>query len=515
MNVSRRFFIGGAAAFGAFGGCKFLTAHDFRAGGKPNLKFGVVSDIHVRRIGGPEVRGSTATFRHTLEWFRDQGVDAVMIAGDMADFGMVDELEAVADAWYGVFPDGKALDGRRVEKVFVLGNHDHHGFLYGNGYAQRKYPDEAERWKHVLRADIKGHWQRIFHEDYSRFYRKDIKGYPFLGAHWDDGTGVETKHGHGYDAFGVGLKEFLDAKGGTLDPALPFFYVQHPHPKDTCYGSWAWGHDNGKVTATLSKFPNAVVFSGHSHYSLTDERSIWQGAFTSVGTSSLRYTGLEYDERPPSGYENSPSGGERNAWRNAWRFDAPKMMPRMGEECCQGMLWSVYDDCIVVKRREFLTDLDLGDDWVMPLPAAESKPFAFAEHARTVSAPTFPTGAKVTVETIKARNRGGKSSDGKETIAAVEKEAFKISVPPTAAGKTARLYALEFTAEAKDGTKKTKAVIANGFNQPLAHKDAQKGNHCVFAKDELPKGAVRFSVVPLNCFQRRGTALVSSWISVG
>ena len=49
----------------------------------------------------------------------------------------------------------------------------------------------------------------------------------------------------------------------------------------------AWGHDKGIATKTLSNYPNAIAFSGHSHYSLTDERSIWQGAFTSIGQSSL------------------------------------------------------------------------------------------------------------------------------------------------------------------------------------------------------------------------------------
>ena len=34
MDISRRFFIGGAASFGAFGGCRFFECHDFRARGK-------------------------------------------------------------------------------------------------------------------------------------------------------------------------------------------------------------------------------------------------------------------------------------------------------------------------------------------------------------------------------------------------------------------------------------------------------------------------------------------------
>ena len=509
MNLSRRFFIGGAGAFGAFGalgGCRLLSAHDYRAGGTPNLKFGVVSDIHVRYIGGPGIKergyGSTATLLHTLEWYRAQGVDAVLIAGDMADFGMVDQLEAVADAWYKVFPDDKAPDGRKVEKVFVLGNHDYHGYLYGD-YAAKQYPDEIERKKHVLRADIKGHWERIFHESYSRFYRKDVKGYTFLGAHWDDGHDMSTKFGG--STFGVELQAFLDAEGKKLDPALPFFYVQHPHPKDTCYGSWAWGHDNGKVTVALSAYANAVAFSGHSHYTLTDERSVWQGAFTSVGTSSLRYTGLPYNMRHPVGYENTTTEA-----KDAWKYDAVKMMGGIDTGSCrQGMLWSVYDDCMVVQRREFVSDLDVGDAWVLPLPAAESRPFAFAERAKKFSAPAWAADAAVKVERVKAKNRGGKR--GKEEIPSVEKDAFRLTFPAPKVDKNARSYAFEVVAESKTGAKKTKYVMAVGFNQAPTHKMVTRPTGCVFAVDELAAGEVRFTVTPLNCYGSRGKPLVTGW----
>ena len=131
MNMTRRnFFIGGAAfaSLGAFAGNRFiLAAAGFKAGGKPRLKFGVLSDIHILRIGAEEKMsggGNNLTFRHALEWFRSQDVDAVVIAGDMADKGLDENLMAVADAWYSVFPDGKRPDGRPVEKVFVTGNHD-------------------------------------------------------------------------------------------------------------------------------------------------------------------------------------------------------------------------------------------------------------------------------------------------------------------------------------------------------------------------------------------------------
>ena len=54
MNISRRFFIGGAASFGAFGGCRFLAAPGFKAGETPRLRFGVVSDIHILHVGADE-----------------------------------------------------------------------------------------------------------------------------------------------------------------------------------------------------------------------------------------------------------------------------------------------------------------------------------------------------------------------------------------------------------------------------------------------------------------------------
>ena len=507
MNISRRFFIGGGAAFGAFSGCRFLCAPaGFKAGETPRLRFGVVSDIHILRVGANEKMEGGAnnlTFKHTLEWFREQGVDAVAIAGDMADKGMGENLMAVGQAWYAVFPGDKYPDGRPVTKFFITGNHDWDGFNYG-GHAEKLYSDLREREKHILRKNIVGWWDKAFHEPYTPFSVKQVNGYTFLGAHWDTGGhGAET--GKKVDPF-ARIEEYMAKNGKSFDPNLPFFYVQHPHPKDTCYGPWAWGHDKGKVTQALSAYPNAVAFSGHSHYSLTDERSIWQGAFTSVGTSSLRYTGHPYDEFANVGYENSGAGS-----RKAWKIDAAKSMKRYAtSDCRQGMLWSVYDDCIVVKRREFLSNLDIGEDWVLPLPVAEAKPFAFAAHAQKMHAPEFPQGAALTVTPMKSINRGGKSLDGKECVPSVKKPSFRVVTPPVAPDPNGRLFRLEFVAETPDGKKRVKHVLAVGFNHSEKSEKAASRQWCYFFKDELGAGDVRFTVTPINCFGARGKPLVAT-----
>ena len=419
-----------------------------------------------------------------------------MVVGDMADFGMVDELWAVAQAWYSVFPEDKAPDGRRVERLFVYGNHDYHGYLYGD-YAAKWHARAAKDvafgiWSrdHVLRSDMAGWWKKIFHEDYSRFYRKEVKGYTFLGQHWDDGAGMETRYGD--CPFGNELQAFLEAQGKSLNPDLPFFYFQHPHPKDTCYGSWAWGHDGGLVTRLLSSYPNAIAFSGHSHYSLTDERSIWQDSFTSVGTSSLRYSGMPYNQRLPFGYENTATEGKD--WQS---HDAQKAMADFSaHDCRQGMLWRVYDDRIVVQRREFASDLFVGPDWVLPLPAAESKPFSFASRAKKAALPAFPRDAVLKVRKMRAKTRKS-----------VEKDAYELVFPAALASAAARPWEYEVSAQGESGEAKTFHVMAEGFNHARQHARATADMTCRIPMDRLPKGLKSFSVAPLDCWWNRGAAL--------
>ena len=66
------------------------------------------------------------------------------------------------------------------------------------------------------------------------------------------------------------------------------------------------------------------------------------GGAAAFGAGSLRY--VEF----PSGYDAASA----SRWSR------------------QGMLWKVYDDRIVVRRREFLLGRELGPDWVIPIAAS-------------------------------------------------------------------------------------------------------------------------------------------------
>ena len=499
FDVSRRWFIGGLASFGAFGGNGILRAEPGKySGGVAKLKFGVISDVHLRvDLKGPGLipGNNTETLESTLAWYRDNGVDAVAVVGDIADRGIVEEMEAFAAAWFKVFPNDRAPDGRKVERIVLYGNHDWGGVRYKE-FVSQKYPSATDHSDVILMGKPKEHWERIFHEPWEHVYRKDVKGYAFIGAHWTNGW-CKGKNEEGIQ----GLNEFFAAQKGKIDPNLPFFYFQHPHPKDTCYGSWAWGHDNGTATKILSEYSNSIAFSGHSHYSLTDDRSIWQGAFTSLGTSSLRYTGLTA-QALPQGFENGGAGA-------GTKFDPYKVMPPIRtQDGRQGMLVSVYDDHVTFVRRDFMYGGSLGEDWVLPLPAAESKPFAFAAHAKKSAVPEFPAGAKVHVKKSQGKTRG--LARGKNKIPSVKKDVLDISFPPANAVRGVRALDYEIAAISNDGEKKVlRYVLPEGFNMPLSDKRCGKKVLCRIAADQFPpEGTYRLEVRARNSFGKASSPII-------
>ena len=235
-----------------------------------------------------------------------------------------------------------------------------------------------------------------------------------------------------------------------------------------------------------------MAFSGHSHYPLTDDRSIWQGAFTSIGAASLRYAGMPHAEFQPEGFENSGAEGKGSA-----ELNAAKLSPAPVDHSCRhGLLVSVYDDCIVYSRRDFCNDLPIGDDWVQPLPASESQPFAFAAHAARTIAPQFPKGAKLALSRVKAKTRKGE-----------EKDAVEVSIP--AATKGGRVLYFDVVAGKKGGEKRRKRIFATGFATSERSKQASEPTLCRFAVDELPAPDASFAAVPVNCFGKRGRPLVA------
>ena len=445
MNYSRRFFLGSAASLVGAAGC----AHLGLGGSEPRLKVGVLSDIHVK-LDDPT---SAENFRKALEDFRDRGCDAVIVAGDMADHGIIQELKMVADAWNKVFPDGKGLGGKPVERLFCYGNHDWEGWWY-DGWP-KKHPNIPESDK--LYRDYAGNWKAAFGEDWSPVYLKTVKGYRFVGAHFDNYVGVR------------GLDTFLAAHADELKGPKPFFFFQHMHPKDTCSAPWAWGQDWGSSMRDLSRFPNCIAFSGHSHTTLTDERTIWQGAFTSVGTSSLSYV-IAFEGR-----EN-------------------RMSAKAGR---QGQFMTVYDDRVDLERIDFVHDETLGT-WTIPLPSPGARPLAFETRAARAAAPQFDRNAAVKIDYVKRSER------------------LDLAFPAAKGTDGCRTWDYEVTVEERVADSVRPVAVKRWYSPAFVFAASREPREMSvsFKLGDLPKGnPFRFRIRAAECFGRTGEPLVTDWMA--
>ena len=392
VEISRRGFLRGLALFAA---ARPVASYAVaRGAGEPKVAFGVLSDVHIcclpymkrfiqdpahyARMRDPEL------LEKAFAYFRDGGADGVAIAGDIADWGLVGQLQLVADTWNKVFPSGKGKDGRSVTRLFALGNHDFHGWHYA--YAKEARGEWPMPKEEILAADMKGNWKKIFGEKYEPIWMKSVKGYRFVGAHWESAKGIHA------------LAPWAEKHAAELAGEKPFFYFQHAQPKNTCLGNWIWGHDDGCATKVLAKFPNAVAFSGHSHKPLTSELNVWQGAFTSIGTASLFSMGH------PVGRDNASGALDLNP-RGLMRGDGTRRKQKT--IAAHGQFVRVYDEFIEIERIEFVSGRKLGPNLVIPLPATKAKPFLFATQAEKATSPApFPDGAKVEVTRGKAPLRG-------------------------------------------------------------------------------------------------------------
>lgn len=247
MQTRRDFVIGGLSALGA--------ACVRSSGGDPVLTVGVLSDPHVS-LQHPE---RTDLLKRAFRLVADKGADVVAVVGDMTDTGLVVELEQFADAWRSL-----NLHSRLFA---VLGNRD----MSVSGKIS-----QAERLRMADRAiypDPAAVWKRVFGEAYDAdFLHCEYRGIRFFGAHW----GKER----------VSAEAFVHGAGRGLDPDVPFLYFQHAPPYGTSFKVMWEPHHWDPISEMLSRYPNAIVFSGHTHHSIADDTVFWHRGFVSIGAGS-------------------------------------------------------------------------------------------------------------------------------------------------------------------------------------------------------------------------------------
>ena len=386
-----------------------------------------------------------------------------------------------------MFPNDRDANGRHVERLFLLGNHDVDGFVGKSSWPKGQIPSREVAEKTCLAFHREKTWKRLFNEEYRQIVVKQVKGYTFVLNSWHSRALKEKD----------GLEDFWKVFAPTINPDMPFFYCQHPHPKDTCSAGyllggafWHGGWDDGISTRLLSEHRNCIALSGHSHYPIDDERAIWQGAFTSVNCGCARGFAFTFPGR-----ENGHAVSDMKAGTT---FQMP---PIDIKRIRQGMLMEVFGDSIVFHRREFVYDQSLGPDWVVPLGKGAARPYEFEPRRRASRPPQFIEGSSVAV----AERPGGKNRKGEPC------EQVVVTVPSARGG---RVFDYEVSAEVRIADFTRTVASKRVFSPDAFLGAAQDGGKvtCVFAKSELPKARdIRFTVRPFNCWGKGGEPIASKW----
>lgn len=268
--------------------------------------FAVISDVH---FGNTQGDGPMVKVPRALKVLSERkDLDAIFVVGDLANTGAVPQYQQLVS----VFSDSANFKHPIARKVFMMGNHDNLSGLYN--YANELSP---------------------FNDGQSYPYDQYIviKGYPFITISPRASAGSDDYNNDiGTNSYPKAVQDTLKkwlARAAKECPGKPIFVFTHIPPKYTCYSTWP-GEGEGDGTPTwsmkvlnpiLNKYPQAVVFCGHSHYPLGDPRSIHQGVdpksdkqnyYTVINTGSTTYTEIEEpgveNGGYPAGYDNVTEG---------------------------------------------------------------------------------------------------------------------------------------------------------------------------------------------------------------
>ena len=487
--IGRRGFLGATGAFATVAGRgayeNVRTPVDVRDIGDERMRFGVLSDIHIT------TSKQQPYFEKALRQLDEWKVDGVLACGDLADYGLEQQLQLLADSWFKIFPNGKGRDGRSVANLMHYGDHDMSQSYWDRHDAKEAWPSEESRKNGIIfDGDRKAIWERCFKEPWAPIQIKNVKGYDFVLSHFTRGEPT-NKHGHNTP----GLEEFFTSH--KFDPLKPFFYSQHRVPRGTVLDPAAADLDDGKSTALFSKYPNLTVFCGHCHTTAAYEKNIWQGAFTCIQVPSLRYC--------------CTMCGRENGYTSVDRPPIPPyhMMPQHSSgRTNQGMLCIVGTKGFLIRRWEFREGKMLGPDWVVPYSCfplkPDERPYSYEYRTRMLKPVEFAVDAykKFKVEFTKGVDRGGNKHNF-----------FTVSFPPAVKGLE-RANDYEVSVELKKGEVE-RCLVAKRVYSPRYMYGVERDTlpvSCNFSTEEVPTGwLIRFVARPVTAFGVKGEAIVTPW----
>ncbi|MFG2596530.1 chitobiase/beta-hexosaminidase C-terminal domain-containing protein [Streptomyces sp. NPDC048462] len=303
-NVTAVAFRGGRASVPVAYGYLIKTKE------KPLARFVVMSDVHVGDHENNDKKYESffdtigSVFPHP---------DAILSNGDMINDngdGKGPDHRIVSD----IFRSNLKRKGMTGTQLLISnGNHDDSLAAIRAGYPKAWFPDSG-----------------------GGYYESDVKGVHLLTVNTETYDGDASQR--------TWLKNRLTAlttgPGASRKPVL--VQGHRPTTGTTMDGQQA---SNPGLAADLSAFPQAILFSGHSHLNVNDDRSMYQRDFTSVNDGSMSYVEVDH------GYQMVTDNGLAD------RFEAPT---------AQALFVEIYKDRTEIDRINMAADkhdIYTGGQW--------------------------------------------------------------------------------------------------------------------------------------------------------
>lgn len=280
---------------------------------QPIVSFQVITDTHVRDQADhihnrhlEKALEDMATYSH--------GSSGIMHVGDVTDRGLpqeYQELQRILEA------QGNSLPQIR----YTVGNHDIGAILWGDpplnlttmtqhevgevlGYSDEVGQREAQDIEKQESVSIEELWQKRLNDFTAitgmsgSYHDHWINGYHYIFL------GTEQPHPKDCDMSAEQL-DWLETKlSEQASSEQPIFVFLHQPLMDTVAGSmkeqgWYGVNQDTTLKAVLSHYPQAILFSGHTHWQLEAQRTIYEGGGqmpTMFNASSVAYLWTDEDE---------------------------------------------------------------------------------------------------------------------------------------------------------------------------------------------------------------------------
>ena len=339
----------------------------------PVIRFAVTSDTHITTPDGRQAQRTAKMIRQMngLGARGDNGyvgMDALLIAGDLTDGGTWDHYLTAFD----VLVDN--VDAN-TDLVLAMGNHD---WLDYEGNSKKKF-ESVFGYNCSIKDTVIGGYHFI------TVYANEME-FNFYG--WEYSQAVKNQ-----------AEELIKAAIADTGEDKPVFIVQHIGNRGTAGGTATSG-SSSVLNDMYEKYDNLVVFSGHSHFPINDECSVYQKDYTSLNTGTINYASV-----------GAKAGNNDIPFANPHEYAQCYVVELDANHRMRVRCWDVL-------QAKFVGDAWIIESWskdkfVYTPDRFEADDIFFAEDAEITLFQAFETGAVINVPSLPKESLSGRVIEAK------------------------------------------------------------------------------------------------------